>query len=51
MPVWAVWDGGVLWFSSSLRSRKIRNIAPDRTSRCPQRIPAARWCSRARRRS
>lgn len=26
MPVWAVWDGGVLWFSSSLRSRKIRNI-------------------------
>ena len=26
MPVWAVWDEGVLWFSSSLRSRKIRNI-------------------------
>jgi PPOX class probable F420-dependent enzyme len=26
MPVWAVWDEDVLWFSSSLRSRKIRNI-------------------------
>ena len=26
MPVWGVWDEGVLWFSSSLRSRKIRNI-------------------------
>jgi PPOX class probable F420-dependent enzyme len=26
MPVWAVWDEGVLWFSASLRSRKIRNI-------------------------
>jgi pyridoxamine 5'-phosphate oxidase-like protein len=26
MPVWAVWDGDVLWFSSSLGSRKIRNI-------------------------
>jgi PPOX class probable F420-dependent enzyme len=26
MPVWAVWDDGILWFSSSLRSRKIRNI-------------------------
>jgi PPOX class probable F420-dependent enzyme len=26
MPVWGVWDDGVLWFSSSLRSRKIRNI-------------------------
>jgi PPOX class probable F420-dependent enzyme len=26
MPVWAIWDDGVLWFSSSLRSRKIRNI-------------------------
>jgi PPOX class probable F420-dependent enzyme len=26
MPVWAVWDEDGLWFSSSLRSRKIRNI-------------------------
>src|SRR5882672_2329915 len=26
MPVWAVWDEGTLLFSSSLRSRKIRNI-------------------------
>ncbi|MPZ84460.1 MAG: pyridoxamine 5'-phosphate oxidase [Actinophytocola sp.] len=25
-PVWAVWDDGALWFSSSPRSRKIRNI-------------------------
>ena len=27
MPVWAVWTGEVLWFSSSLRSAKARNIA------------------------
>jgi PPOX class probable F420-dependent enzyme len=27
MPVWAVWAGGELWFSASLGSRKIRNIA------------------------
>src|SRR5829696_9679291 len=26
MPVWAVWDGAQLWFSSSLGSRKIRNL-------------------------
>jgi pyridoxamine 5'-phosphate oxidase-like protein len=26
MPVWGVWNGRVLWFSSSVRSRKIRNI-------------------------
>jgi len=26
MPVWGVWDEDVLWFSSSLRSRKIRNL-------------------------
>jgi PPOX class probable F420-dependent enzyme len=26
MPVWAVWDENKLWFSSSLRSRKIRNL-------------------------
>ena len=27
MPVWAVWTGEVLWFSSSLKSVKARNIA------------------------
>jgi PPOX class probable F420-dependent enzyme len=27
MPVWAVWDGGALWFSSSLGSRKARNLS------------------------
>ncbi|GLY42282.1 pyridoxamine 5'-phosphate oxidase [Amycolatopsis sp. NBRC 101858] len=27
MPVWAVWTGEVLWFSSSRRSAKARNIA------------------------
>jgi len=26
MPVWAVWDAGSLWFSSSLGSRKARNL-------------------------
>jgi PPOX class probable F420-dependent enzyme len=26
MPVWGVWEDDILWFSSSLRSRKIRNI-------------------------
>jgi PPOX class probable F420-dependent enzyme len=26
MPVWAVWDADHLWFSSSLGSRKIRNL-------------------------
>lgn len=26
MPVWGVWDGAALWFSSSVRSRKIRNL-------------------------
>jgi len=29
MPVWAVWDAGGLWFSSSLRSRKARNLDAD----------------------
>jgi PPOX class probable F420-dependent enzyme len=29
MPVWAVWDGGALWFSSSLGSSKARNLAAD----------------------
>ena len=32
MPVWAVWDGGALWFSSSLGSSKARNLGRD--SRC-----------------
>ena len=27
MPVWGVWHGGLLWFSSGGRSRKVRNIA------------------------
>ncbi|WP_328614874.1 TIGR03618 family F420-dependent PPOX class oxidoreductase [Amycolatopsis sp. NBC_00348] len=27
MPVWAVWTGEVMWFSSSLRSVKARNVA------------------------
>ena len=29
MPVWAVWDGGALWFSSSVGSRKARNLAAE----------------------
>jgi PPOX class probable F420-dependent enzyme len=29
MPVWAVWDGEALWFSSGGRSRKVRNLAAD----------------------
>ena len=29
MPVWAVWDADHLWFSSSLGSRKIRNLRAD----------------------
>jgi Pyridoxamine 5'-phosphate oxidase len=30
MPVWGVWLGGRLWFSSGLGSRKARNLAADR---------------------
>jgi Pyridoxamine 5'-phosphate oxidase len=29
MPVWAVWDGGIMWFSSSRGSRKVRNLRAD----------------------
>jgi PPOX class probable F420-dependent enzyme len=29
MPVWGVWDAGCLWFSSSLGSRKARNLDAD----------------------
>ncbi len=29
MPVWGVWDGAALWFSSSGRSRKIANLTHD----------------------
>lgn len=29
MPVWGVWDGEALWFSSGRRSRKARNLAAD----------------------
>lgn len=30
MPVWGVWAGGALWFSSSPSSRKARNLAANR---------------------
>lgn len=30
MPVWAVWDADALWFSSSTRSRKVRNLRGER---------------------
>ena len=29
MPVWGVWDGSDLWFSTVLRSRKARNLLAD----------------------
>jgi PPOX class probable F420-dependent enzyme len=29
MPVWGVWDGAALWFSSGRRARKARNLAGD----------------------
>ena len=29
MPVWAVWDGEALWFSSGRRSLKARNLAAE----------------------
>jgi general stress protein 26 len=29
MPVWGLWDDGAFWFSSSRRSRKVRNLAID----------------------
>ncbi|MEA2218727.1 MAG: hypothetical protein QOJ35_1353 [Solirubrobacteraceae bacterium] len=29
MPVWGVWDGSSLWFSTGLRSRKLRNLAAE----------------------
>ena len=29
MPVWGVWDGEALWFSSGNRSRKARNLEAD----------------------
>jgi len=32
MPVWAVWHGGRLWFSSANGSRKARNLSAD--ARC-----------------
>lgn len=32
MPVWAVWDGEALWFSSGLHARKAQNLLAD--SRC-----------------
>ncbi len=32
MPVWGVWLDDAVWFSSSIRSRKVRNLAAD--ARC-----------------
>jgi PPOX class probable F420-dependent enzyme len=29
MPVWGVWEGFALWFSSSLQSRKVANLRHD----------------------
>jgi hypothetical protein len=29
MPVWGVWDDGLFWFTSAVRSRKALNIAND----------------------
>jgi general stress protein 26 len=29
MPVWGVWDTGALWFSSAVRSRKVRNLSAE----------------------
>jgi PPOX class probable F420-dependent enzyme len=29
MPVWGMWDDAVLWFTSSVQSRKTRNLAHD----------------------
>jgi general stress protein 26 len=29
MPVWAVWHGAALWFSSAVGSRKVRNLRAD----------------------
>jgi PPOX class probable F420-dependent enzyme len=29
MPVWGVWDGEALWFSSGSESRKARNLSAD----------------------
>lgn len=40
MPVWGVWLDGRVWFSSSLRSRKARNLAAD--PRCSMTVDDAR---------
>lgn len=29
MPVWGVWDDSVLWFTSSVSSRKVKNLRAD----------------------
>jgi len=29
MPVWAMWDDSVLWFTSAIGSRKVRNLIAD----------------------
>jgi general stress protein 26 len=29
MPVWGMWDDSILWFTSAVRSRKVRNLTAD----------------------
>jgi general stress protein 26 len=29
MPVWGMWDDSILWFTSGIRSRKVRNLTAD----------------------
>jgi nitroimidazol reductase NimA-like FMN-containing flavoprotein (pyridoxamine 5'-phosphate oxidase superfamily) len=29
MPVWGMWDDSTLWFTSTTRSRKVRNLSAD----------------------
>jgi len=40
MPVWGVWDGDALWFSSALGSRKARNLALDPRATATTDVPA-----------
>jgi hypothetical protein len=35
MPVWGMWDDSTLWFSSTVGSRKVRNLKADRISTDP----------------
>jgi len=49
MPVWAVWDGEVMWFSGGLHSRKVQNLIADprcavtSTTTSPARRHAGNW--------